>query len=129
MLLVKVTLQPSPIHGLGIFAAEDIAQGQIAWRFDPRIDPLIPQEEVTSLPEGVQEFLYTYGYVTEMHGRRWVLLCGDHAKHTNHADHPNLGETEDQGLPAEVALRDIAAGEELTCNYYDFDLEADYDYH
>ena len=79
MLLVKVTLKSSPIHGLGIFAAEDIAQGQIVWRFDPRLDPLIPREELPNLPEGVQAFLDMYGYVTEMNGRRWILLCGDHA--------------------------------------------------
>jgi hypothetical protein len=81
------------------------------------------------LPEGVREFLDMHGYVTEMNGRRWILLCGDHAKHMNHRDQPNVGETVDQGAPAEVALRDIAAGEELTCNYYDFDLEANYELH
>ena len=48
-----------------------------------------------------------------------ITLCGDHAKHMNHSDDPNLLD-----LETNVAARDIAAGEELTCNYYIFDLDA-----
>jgi len=61
-------------------------------------------------------------YIEEASGRKMMVLCADHAKHVNHSDDPNLLETPD-GL-REYAARDIAAGEELTCNYFIPDLEA-----
>jgi SET domain-containing protein len=51
-----------------------------------------------------------------------MILCGDHSKHMNHSAEPNLLDLEN-GYK-NVAARDIAVGEELTCNYYDFDLAA-----
>jgi SET domain-containing protein len=38
----------------------------------------------------------------------------------NHSEKPNLLD-----LETNIAARDIQAGEELTCNYYLFDLDAD----
>ena len=54
-------------------------------------------------------------------GRKVITLCGDHSKHMNHAGAPNILSAGEH----DVAARDIASGEELTCNYYDFDLDAD----
>jgi SET domain-containing protein len=43
----------------------------------------------------------------------------------NHATNPNLHEIiNDDGKVVDVALRDIAAGEELTIDYHIFDLDA-----
>ena len=38
MLLVKTTLRPSEVHGLGLFADEFIPKGIAIWRFDGRAD-------------------------------------------------------------------------------------------
>lgn len=38
MLLVRVRVDRSPIHGLGVFAAEPIARGTDVWRFTPGFD-------------------------------------------------------------------------------------------
>jgi len=44
------------------------------------------------------------------------VLCADQAKFVNHSDQPNLLDSEDGAV--EYAAYDIAANEELTCNYY-----------
>ena len=45
---------------------------------------------------------------------RFIVFEADDARYMNHADDPNFGFlSEDEA----VALRDIAAGEELTCDY------------
>ena len=122
MLLVRAYVGPSPIHGTGCFAAEAIKKGQVVWVLDERIDGIIPAIKLPEFPPPAQEFLLMYGYQTMQGGEKVIILCGDHAKHMNHSDEPNLIEIDDpEG--ADVAARDIEAGEELTCDYYSFDLD------
>jgi len=119
MLLVKASLKPSAIHGLGCFTEEHITKGQLVWVYDERIDVRIRESELPNLPEPVQEFLHYYGYMEMFEGERIIVLCGDHSKHMNHADEPNLLDAGQQNF----AARDIEIGEELTCDYYWFDLD------
>lgn len=51
-----------------------------------------------------------------------MILYADNSRHVNHAGLPNPVNTPD-GMQ-EIAARDIAAGEELICNYFVSDLEA-----
>src|SRR3954469_1637143 len=46
MLLVKTRLGPSTIHGIGVFADEDIPRGTIVWSFNPLIDKALTDEEI-----------------------------------------------------------------------------------
>lgn len=120
MLLVKARIGPSRIHGIGCFTEERIRKGQTVWMFDPRIDLRVPVSEVAGLPRLIQELLRKYGF-EEMHeGQRTIVLCGDHARHMNHSEEPNVIDGD-----MDIAARDIEPGEELTCNYYAFDLDAD----
>ncbi len=121
MLLVKARIGSSEIHGTGCFAAEPIKQGQLVWTFDPRIDNRIPVEDIPSLPQPARDFLDMYGFEEVVAGRTFVTLCGDHGKHMNHSEQPNCAETPEGN---NIAARDIAEGEELTCNYYLFDGKA-----
>lgn len=123
MLLVHSSLKPSSIHGFGCFADEDIKVGQVVWIFDNRLDVRISAEALEHLPPPAQAFWRKYGYFEMFGGRKTIVMCGDHAKHMNHAAEPNLIEAGANG-ELNVAARDIAAGEELTCNYFNFDLEA-----
>jgi len=124
MLLVSTTVKPSPTHGLGCFTDEPIRQGQAVWVFDPRIDLRIPLIEVPDYPKPIQDLLAKYGYVELQEGSEILILCSDHARHFNHSDQPNLIEGESE-LDVYVAAYDIEAGEELTCDYYSFDLDAE----
>lgn len=122
MLLISASIKPSSIHGFGCFTNERIHKGQVVWVFDERIDIRIPVSELGSLPRPAQEFLGTYGYAEMHQGQKVIVLCGDHSKHMNHSSDPNLLEGGDN-LGLNVAARDIEEGEELTCNYYHFDLD------
>ncbi len=121
MLRIKTTLQPSAIHGLGCFAAEDVAAGQLVWQFDPPFDVAVAEAQLGVLPATACEFLRTYGYRLADPAGTLVILCGDHARHMNHSTNPNVVEDE---VGASIAARDIPAGEELTCDYFSFDEDA-----
>jgi SET domain-containing protein len=127
MLIVKTKLKYSEIHGLGCFAAEDIKKGQTVWRFDQGIDLTFSENDLKQLPTSFVEFLKTYAYsplnynCNNNDNDKKYILCADNARHMNHSDDPNLDETPD-GL--NIALRNIKIGEELTCNYNQFDKDA-----
>src|SRR5262245_26084252 len=116
MLLVDTTVGPSQIHGLGCFANEFIPQGKRVWVFDRRIDPLVYVAQLSKLPEAMQAFLNDKGFVATRRWRKCIVLCGDDSRYMNHSDEPNLIKN--------VANRDIDVGEELTCDYWSFDLDA-----
>lgn len=121
MLIVKTLLKYSEIHGLGCFAGEDIKKSQTVWRLDPGIDLVFVEGDLSKLPNSFKEFLKVYAYSPLSSGEKTYILCADHARHMNHSEEPNLLETPD-GL--NVAIRDIKAGEELTCDYNQFDRDA-----
>jgi SET domain-containing protein len=123
MLLVPTRLAQSTIHGLGVFAAAPIAKGTPVWRFAKGLDMELSPDIVPTLPAHVQEFFAHYGYLDRNVQR--IILCFDDARFVNHSDTPNVATDYAQdphGL--DVALRDIAAGEEITMNYEDFEERA-----
>lgn len=114
MLRVKTFLQRSSIHGIGVFSTEFIPKGTVTWVFDEGIDLLLPISTVDKLPEPAKIQLFRYGYI--YFGTNEITLCADDARFMNHSDVPNTIK--------DIAVCDIAAGEEITCNYYDFDEDA-----
>lgn len=122
MLLVETRLAPSPIGGIGLFADAPISRGQHVWRFTPGLDLVVPARLVRGLPEPAKTQFLRYSYLESTTNQ--YVLCFDDARFFNHSDEPN---TESRSAPAgqefDVANRDIATGEELTCDYRDFDLE------
>ena len=112
MLLVPTFVAPSPIQGLGLFATEPVAAGMPVWRFAPPFDQLLDIDDVRGTPAAFRAFFDTYCYVSHDFPDRYVLSC-DHAKFINHADMPNI---RSEGTTS-VATRNIAAGEEITCDY------------
>lgn len=123
MMLFKVSLRPSKIHGLGCFAEEDIPKGKPVWVFDERIDLRIPHSELGNFLPHIREYLKEYGYEEIYEGQKVIVLCGDFSKHMNHSDQPNLIQDEENKI--NIAARIIKKGEELTCNYFDFDIDAE----
>lgn len=112
MFLIRTYLAPSTIHGMGVFAAEDVEEGSEIWRFAPPVDSVIPHEAVADLPPAAREFVETYTYESTWFGPG-LVLNGDHARFLNHARNPNT----DNSGPVTRAARPIAAGEEITCDY------------
>jgi SET domain-containing protein len=114
MLLVKTYLATSAVHGIGLFAAEPIASGTVIWQFDERIDRRFTREEREALAEPARTFVAKYSY-PESVGSDVHFLDGDHARFMNHSANPNTDCEIDT-----IAIRDIAVGEELLCDYGQF---------
>ena len=112
MLMLKTRVGPSPIHGVGVFACQDVAQGSLVWQFEPAFDRVIADAELAALPAAFKDMLEMYAYrSTEVEGG--VVLPCDHARFLNHSDDPNTAE-----LPfRSIARTAIKAGDEITCDY------------
>lgn len=114
MLLIRTRLAPSPIHGLGVFAAEPVKKGGKVWRFVPGFDQLIDPRLIPALDS---DFVNTYMQKCEVTSL-W-LLCVDNARFINHSDHASVI----PGLPLsdpgayDVAAHDLGIGDEITQDY------------
>lgn len=115
MLLIHATAGPSPIHGTGLFARQSISVGTLIWQLDPSVDRAVTKAELDGWPIDEQERLRNFIYVDVVTGL--YVLCGDDARYMNHADVPNTRTVGNQTF----ATRDIRPGEELTCDYREFD--------
>jgi SET domain-containing protein len=122
MLLVKTYLDTSRIHGIGLFAAERIPEGTVIWRLAPAVDLVFDEDVLDALSPAARDQLRKYSY-TDVVLRRRVLCCDD-ARFFNHSDAPNCLDHPSADGGTTVAMRDIEAGEELTCDYRAFDLDA-----
>jgi hypothetical protein len=88
--------------GLGVFSKRDFRKGEVVVRWNLKI---ITREEYEMLPE--EERLYF------THKRSNVIfLYPEPGRHVNRSGNPNL--LADFGKQADVALRDILKGEELS---------------
>ena len=112
MFIIQTRIGPSTIHGTGVFADEDVAQGQPIWQFAPGLDLVVPAQTIAAAPKAFQAYMDMYAYVSPLVAGGMILSC-DHAKFLNHSDDPN---TEIRGHTTH-ARRDIRRGEELTCDY------------
>lgn len=120
MLLIPARVGPSRIHGNGLFATQAVLASTPIWRHHPGFDPVLAAKEVESLPEAARNHVHWFGFQSA-EDRSWHL-SGDLACFMNHDPHPNTGRPANQDGPVvTVALRDIAEGEELTCDYRAFD--------
>jgi hypothetical protein len=105
--------------GLGVFANEVIPMGTITWTPDP-LDQRLSIESVLALgalPPAFERYTFVDGS-----GAR--VLCWDNARFVNHSCDPNCLSP---GMDLEVAVRDIAKGEQLTNDYTALNLLEPFD--
>jgi len=117
MMLIPTYVAPSRIEGVGIFAAEDVPAGTLIWRLDRRLDRLLSKEEIAALPDVHQGFVERYGYPYP-HDCSITIVELDNGRFMNHSTAPN---TRFSDPDAGFARITIAAHDELTCNYAEFD--------
>jgi hypothetical protein len=96
--------------GWGVFATRALPKGTIVWALDP-LDQKFTAAQVAALPAHAQSALEKYSYI-DARGRH--ILCWDHGRFFNHSCAANCLSL---GYDFELAVRDIAAGEELTDDY------------
>jgi len=117
MLLISSYVAQSPIDGLGVFAGETVPRGSLIWSLNPKFDVLVNEIELGSLPAHMRSYIARYSYPhLEMPGCRVIDV--DNGKYMNHSLAPN---TDFRIFDKGYALADIARGEEITCNYHEFD--------
>ncbi len=115
MLLVDTYIAPSPIEGLGVFAAEPIAKGAVLWVLDRDVDTILTRAQLAARPPVYQRYIERYAYFDDSIDA--FLLDGDNARFLNHSGTPNLGFF---GDGTGVATMDIAVGDEIFCDYSHF---------
>ncbi len=121
MLLIKATPKPSSIHGIGLFADQDIAKGTQIWKFSPNLDLEISSNDFDKLHQSEKDFILFYGFRSKKTNK--YHLSFDHVRFINHSKEGNI--TVDQSIEdieyPLVASRNIKKGEEITQNYFEFD--------
>ena len=113
-----VTLKPSPIQGIGVFALVKISKGQRGiFSSDSSEWMQISKEEVASLPPHSRHLVENFCLFDEEHYfvPEYGFKMMDLVVYLNHADEPNVVSIDD-GADFE-AIRDIEAGEELFVDY------------
>jgi uncharacterized protein len=114
MLTVKTELRISPLHGLGLFAAEPIKKSQLVVRYHASCDVRFTPGDFAMLPDAFKEAVEYYGYLDRESGI--YMYNVDNGRFINHSDTPNLK----MGSRVMLAACDIAEGEEITANYREF---------
>jgi SET domain-containing protein len=116
MMLIRTYVAASAIEGVGVFAAEPIRKGASIWRLDPDFDRLIPMDKYRAASPHLRELLDRYAYPSPDRPGFMVYEV-DNGRFMNHAGNPNTDFSQYGGA---TATRDIAAGEEITCDYGEF---------
>lgn len=113
-----ITLKPSPVHGIGVFALRNIPKG-CRNIFSKNIGEWIklPIKDVEMLPEHSRNLVETYCLYDDDHYfvPDYGFKLMDMVNYLNHSSSPNIVSVND-GEYFE-ALEDIEAGQELLVNY------------
>lgn len=123
MLLIPTFRAQSAIHGLGLFAAAPVPEGTRVWEFTDGFDQAIPPSQFDRLPAAARAQFLQYSYLDKVIHE--YILCADDARFMNHSEEPTLRDASDgpgDRYGYSVAARDLEAGEELTCDYREFDI-------
>lgn len=116
MLLVPVRVGRSAIHGPGIFAVDPIAAETPVWRFSPPFEVQLDRQLLDEQPPHFHQIMLHDGYI-DSRLNRFILRCDDY-RSLNHSETPNIRidrRADPRGI--DIAVRDIAVGEELTVDY------------
>ena len=113
----KYTVRGNAVDGYGLYAVQPIGAGEVIWPGEERAQRIVTHAHVKAhWPPAAQETFRRYAYpVSEAVFILWDDDPSEWAPQ-NHSCNPNSAY---RGLNV-VALRDIAAGEELTLDYADF---------
>jgi SET domain-containing protein len=117
MMLVPTYVAASDVEGVGVFAERPIKKGTLIWRYDPSFDRLVPSSWLEEQTPMMQEFLTKYAYPAHDQPEMLVIEI-DNGRFMNHSLTPNTDFTR---IVEGYATRNIKAGEELICNYSEFD--------
>ncbi|NVB36468.1 SET domain-containing protein-lysine N-methyltransferase [Pseudenhygromyxa sp. WMMC2535] len=107
-----------PEVGFGVRATRAIPRGTLTW-VRCALDIVLDDASARAMGPSYAALLDRYAYL-EADGSR--VLCWDHGRYVNHHCDANC---RGLGPGAQIAVADIAAGEELTCDYGECNLPWD----
>lgn len=117
MFVIPTELRQSPVHGVGVFLLVPVKKDALVWRFDPRLDQVIPDHAIENLPEAARRYILIHAPWHQ--GSRAYVLSGDNARYTNHSMLPNTYSVDKDCFAESYAARDLEIGEEITTNYFE----------
>lgn len=123
MIHVKYKLKESTVHGIGLFADEDIRINQLVYTASPLLDTNISSDTFDKLTESEKREIKWWGFWDKQNNVWHVDF--DVSKFINHSTNPTLTQDIDHKDAYLVATKDIKTGEELTQNYLEFESESD----
>lgn len=115
---VPIRIDESTIHGRGVFAVETISKGTVIWQVDSSMQ-IFKRDELLAIEPAKLEQMLRNGYYHEP-TRQLIWYDGDAMIFSNHGGaKANYGGiwSDDPLQEKMVALRDIAASEELLEDY------------
>lgn len=117
MLIIETILKEFPNKGIGLCSVHAMSEGTFVYEANSFFDVLVSKQEVDSMQKVPRDFIEEHCSFSKKRNGYWV--CVDNARFLNHSDTPNLKWL--SGIHKYITVRDISAGEELTCNYREFD--------
>lgn len=116
MLKIKSYLDASKVHGIGLYAGENIKEGSIVWQFNPFIDQIFSIRKFRTVSQSVNNFGLQHLYASSYKRNNKYFYITDNARFINHSnDQYNIIFVDDFN---EVATRSIKKGEEILENYF-----------
>jgi hypothetical protein len=116
MILIDYIIKPSQLGGLGIFSNQLVNVGQIVWKNNSDSEMIISAEKFDVCSEYLKSIFRRYGYKTK--GRDEWRLPLDDSRFFNHSLNPSIVENENGDY---ISISQINVGDEVTCNYKEFD--------
>ena len=114
MLLIEIEIREtkSKRHPIAVFSDQFIAQGEVVWVFDPRLDISIDSEDIFDLQETPKRFL-TKNAFRDMDGTS-LLVCSMGENFIRRSSKDGNISMDKSYLKGDwYAIRDIEPGEEL----------------
>lgn len=114
MLHPAITLRKSKLEGLGIFAKSDIPKGTLVW-VDAGNVRTYKTGQIRTFSKRYQNILEKFGWSPKPGTIKYAL---GREKYCNHNCNPNIHRVNlDEEYNAEISIRDIKKGEEITLDY------------
>jgi len=123
MIHIAYKLKSSDLHGVGLFADEDIKKGQLVYTASPLLDLNITQEQFDRLDQKEKDEILWWGFFDQP-SKMWRVDF-DVSKFINHSSDATVTQDENHDEAYLIAVRDIKSGEELTQNYLEFETQED----
>ena len=119
MLTVPTYLDRSSLHGIGLFSGSFLAEGELVWEYNPRVDLTFKPDEWVVLKRELSSCSFDNLRIHSYKEKGRLVLCLDNARFMNHCC--SLANVcQDPEKDRMFATRDVATGEELLCNYFEY---------